>query len=87
MPDYPWKRFWCPREGEIFLTDRGYLADPDIGGSYCNPLLVPFETIADEHCLVLLGEPGIGKSTALATHILQTKQHGGAEVNCLRMGI
>jgi hypothetical protein len=26
---YPWKRFWCPREGSYSLADGGFLADPD----------------------------------------------------------
>ena len=87
MSDYPWKRFWCPRGGVILLTDRGYLADPDIGGPYSNPHLVSFETIAEDPCLVLLGEPGIGKSNALATHILEIQQRGGAEVRCLHFDL
>ncbi len=87
MPDYPWKRLWCPRGGVILLTDRGYLADPDIGGPYSNPDLVSFETIAEDPCLVLLGEPGIGKSNALATHVLETQQRGGAEVRYLHFDL
>ena len=87
MSDYPWKRLWCPRGGVILLTDRGYLADPDIGGPYSNPDLVSFETIAEDPCLVLLGEPGIGKSNALATHVLETQQRGGAEVRCLHFDL
>jgi hypothetical protein len=63
---YPWKRFWCPRGAPFALSDGGYLADPESEfGSYRNPNVVPFETIADLRCLVLLGQPGIGKSTSL----------------------
>ena len=87
MSDYPWKRFWSPRGGVILLTDRGYLADPDIGRPYSNPHLVSFETIAEDPCLILLGEPGIGKSNALATHVLETQQRGGAEVRCLHFDL
>ncbi len=67
----------------MLLTDRGYLADPDIGGPYSNPHLVPFETIAEDPCLVLLGEPGIGKSTALAAHVLEIQQRSSPEMHCL----
>ena len=64
--DYKWKRFWCPRSGRINLTDGGYLYDPDAEwGKACNPDLVSLEAIADVPCLVLLGEPGIGKSRAI----------------------
>lgn len=63
---YNWKRFWCPRTGNINLADGGYLLDPDSeGGKFFNPDLVPFEAIMEVPCLILLGEPGIGKSTAM----------------------
>ena len=71
----------------MLLTDRGYLADPDIGGPYSNPHLVPFETINEDPCLVLLGEPGIGKSTALATHVLETQQRSSTEMHCLHFDL
>jgi len=48
------------------LADRGYLYDPDSEwGRVCNPGLVSLESIYDFPCLVLLGEPGIGKSKEL----------------------
>ena len=63
---YDWKRFWCPREGTINLSDRGYLYDPDSEwGHIYNPDLVQIESISETPCLVLLGEPGIGKTYAL----------------------
>lgn len=63
---YDWKRYWCPWNGTLDLIDRGYLADP--GGPYGRYLssdLRTFEQISDLPCLALLGEPGIGKTTAL----------------------
>lgn len=64
--EYNWKRFWCPRSGSINLADGGYLADPDQKwGKSGNPDLVTLEAISDVPCLVLLGEPGIGKSQEL----------------------
>jgi hypothetical protein len=63
---YDWKRFWCPRSSQINLGDRGYLTDPESEyGKYANPELVGLEAIAEVPCLVLLGEPGIGKSQEL----------------------
>ncbi len=63
---YNWKRFWCPRAGHFNLSDQGYLYDPDSDWGYAyNPDVVTFESIANTPCLVLLGEPGIGKSYAL----------------------
>ena len=63
---YNWKRFWCPREGKLNLSDDGYLWDPDSEfGSIYDPDVVPFESISKFPCLALLGEPGMGKSTAM----------------------
>lgn len=65
---YKWKRFWCPRSGSINLADGGYLPDPGLDwGRACHSGLVSFEAIADLPCLVLLGEAGMGKTTAIET--------------------
>jgi len=69
MPNqiYYWKRFWCPRTGSINLSDGGYLFDPESQyGQINNPDVVPFKSLSTIPCLVLLGEPGIGKTYALA---------------------
>jgi len=60
MPEltYNWKRYWCPRDGTIDLSDGGYLRVPHSD-------VVPFESISSTQCLVLLGEPGMGKSFAM----------------------
>ncbi|OYQ62068.1 hypothetical protein B9G53_24055 [Pseudanabaena sp. SR411] len=48
------------------MADFGYLYDPDTEfGKHINPDVVSFDRIADIPCLILLGEPGIGKSSAL----------------------
>jgi hypothetical protein len=61
--NYNWKRFWCPREAAFHLGDDGFLSDPDSEFSrFLNPALASIETLHTEHCLILLGEPGIGKS-------------------------
>ena len=63
---YSLKRFWCLWEGEYRLTDEGYLYDPESDplGNLC-PDIVPFQSISQSQCLILLGEPGIGKTSAL----------------------
>lgn len=63
---YNWKRFWCPRGAQIDLGNRGYLTDPESEwGKHYNPELVGLEAIAGIPCLILLGEPGIGKTRTL----------------------
>ena len=63
---YHWKRYWCSREGKYPLTDEGYLHDPE--SNYLMekyPDVVSFQSISRNHCLILLGEPGIGKTSAM----------------------
>jgi hypothetical protein len=58
---YNWKRFWCPREGSISLDNNGFLIQSEFLKNTFG-----FETITEKRCLILLGEPGIGKSQALS---------------------
>ncbi|GJM36843.1 MAG: hypothetical protein DHS20C19_02100 [Acidimicrobiales bacterium] len=59
------ERFWCPREDAYHLAGDGFLRDPDI--SYSQPANVRRTAeFAQEQCLVMLGEPGTGKSKAAA---------------------
>lgn len=65
---YDWKRFWCPRSGRNLLDQEGYLLDPEIERSqYWKLDAVAFEAISSKPCLLLLGEPGIGKTHAMGT--------------------
>ncbi|MEB3213422.1 MAG: hypothetical protein VKL39_18885 [Leptolyngbyaceae bacterium] len=46
---YSWKRFWCPRNAQIDLGDRGYLVDPESEwGRHANPELVGLDAIAND---------------------------------------
>jgi predicted NACHT family NTPase len=63
---YNWRRFCCPRTGNINLSDGGYLFDPDSEyGHIYNPDVVNFEALTKIPCLIILGEPGTGKTHAL----------------------
>jgi hypothetical protein len=63
-------RFWCPPDRGVALDEYGYLVDPQAeswryGQSADVVSTTELPTI---RCLLLLGEPGIGKSTVLAEH-------------------
>lgn len=64
---FHWKRFWYPRGSSLNLEDDGYLPDPDSQSSRLwNKQVVSFEEISGLRALVLLGDPGMGKSTILS---------------------
>ena len=70
---YNWKRFWCSRSRQFSLADTGYLYNPDAEwGNIYNPDLVTLDKIANIPCLILLGEPGIGKSEEMTNLIKYT---------------
>ena len=74
---YDWKRFWYPKGGTCRLDFAGYLDDPESSYAHItNPEVVPFEAIAETPCLVLLGEPGSGKSTAIHQVFEQVNKEG-----------
>ena len=83
---YPWRRFWCPWEGNLDLGDGGYLVDPEGPfAKYIRSDLRPFEEISGLRCLALLGEPGIGKTTALEAE-WQKIRAGGDETLWMNLG-
>lgn len=61
---YNWKRFWYLITGKLKFDYLGFLADPEDYGYITNPDIVSFHEISRIPCLVLLGEAGIGKTTA-----------------------
>ena len=76
-PRYDWKRFWYPKGGTCRLDFAGYLDEPESSYAHItNPEVVPFEAIAETPCLVLLGEPGSGKSTAIHQVFEQVNKEG-----------
>jgi hypothetical protein len=67
---FPWKRFWSPREGRVVVEEPGYLWDPEPPErSFLNPDVTDMAQLSDARCLILLGEPGIGKSEAVRDEV------------------
>src|SRR4051794_26526821 len=59
-------RFWLPPEESLNLADSGFLPDPGEGfGAAYNPSVLASSELPESGCLILIGEPGLGKSTAL----------------------
>lgn len=64
---YDRSRFWCPITESFPLDFDGFLVDPEVGlGRSVMPSIRLLGELSNIPCLVLLGEPGIGKSTVLA---------------------
>ncbi|MTJ07164.1 NACHT domain-containing NTPase [Anabaena sp. UHCC 0204] len=80
---YNWKRFWCPNTGNIRLDYGGFLEDPESEYGH-NPDVVTFSSISHIPCLILLGEPGIGKTTAVDQAFDELKEElDESEDDCL----
>jgi hypothetical protein len=64
---YNWKRFWSPREQAAEMDLAGYLLDPQpqMAGR-ANSHLKMLDALQEFPCLILLGEPGMGKTTTLS---------------------
>jgi hypothetical protein len=64
---FPWTRYWCPRGGQLRTDEDGFLTDPESAwGRITHPALWQLNEIENPGALLLLGEPGLGKSDAMA---------------------
>jgi hypothetical protein len=80
---YKWERYWVPREGAFAFDDDGFLLTPSKDPQWRKVQrtdTVAFHEIEATPCLVLLGEPGIGKTFAL------NGQKSGSNVVFLNLG-
>jgi hypothetical protein len=64
---YYWPRFWSPWDENHYFEQGGYLPDPASTLGSLNRHVVGFDKLEPCQCLVFLGPPGMGKSTALST--------------------
>ena len=75
-------RYWVAPDQPVTLADGGFLPDPehDVAAAF-NPAVTSFEAISGIDCLILLGEPGLGKTTALrAEHGVAAAQAEGPDL-------
>jgi hypothetical protein len=81
-------RFWAPRESEIVLTLGGLLLDPEamVHGVATNPDAHALQPIATPGCTVLLGEPGMGKSTCIAALAQAISAQAGVRTQRFSLG-
>ncbi len=75
---YPWRRYWLPRDAAAPTDRDGFLRDPASGPSWYDgaPPVHDLAELAETPCLVLLGEPGMGKSTVLADERARMERAG-----------
>ena len=72
---YKWKRFFCKRGDEDPVrVEDAYLYDPEDGERYVNRHVVSLEDVESFPCIVILGEPGVGKSNALEDEVERIKR-------------
>ena len=78
---YQWKRYWVPFKNDgISLTDHGFLEDPTGEfGKYASSNLTTLENLKKLGCLILVGEPGIGKSTEIEDLYHATREEVGED--------
>ena len=69
---YNWERYWVSREGAFSFDYDGFLLPPSDDTRWRSTQrtgVLKFEDIAPKPCLVLLGEPGIGKTFAVSAQV------------------
>jgi hypothetical protein len=74
----PWKRVWLPLDREVkwSAADDGFLPDwDDILGFRSPDGPKPLDDLLDLRCLILCGEPGMGKSKTLELHRRQIEEN------------
>lgn len=73
---YAWERFWRPRGEKVIFDQNGYLYNPNTEyGKYYNHNLANLYALSKIQCLILLGEPGSGKSHELNKHYIASSKY------------
>jgi hypothetical protein len=77
--DFYATRYWLPDGDAVEFNDRGFMPDPSRRWSAAwVPSVRSYTQIDDKACLVLIGEPGLGKTTALERAAQDLKDKRGS---------
>lgn len=73
--NYNWERYWIPRDnGNIHIAGDGFPIDPKQEFSkYYEYHPKPLSDFRKTSCIIMLGEPGLGKTTALEKDYKETE--------------
>ena len=74
----PIERVWVRHSGRLSYVDDGFVPDPDGPLAAYAPDVVKLPASTAGTCLVLIGEPGLGKSTALRADAERTASRVGS---------
>src|SRR4029078_3736554 len=70
---FSWKRYWFPHNEEIPYDDQGFFLHPGIvRGTIFESLaekLCELDNLEQSRCVILLGDPGLGKTWSVRTHV------------------
>lgn len=78
---FPWKRYWAPAGAKAQLFDDGYLWEPQSDRwNVINKELQSLDELTQTPCLILLGEPGLGKTHELMLAAEQSRIDESANV-------
>lgn len=88
-PVYGWDRFWIPRGTELRLDSDGFLsdlADTSLVATASGSEYLRLKDLDEVPCLILLGEPGTGKTTVM-TEVFGTVYQSDDEAEAIHFNL
>ncbi len=85
---YDWQRGWIAPDGRLALADEAWLPEQNAQLIWGGSDVVTLSEVAAERCLMLLGEPGSGKSVAMEQAVdVARKEDDEADIVFVDLGI